>query len=176
MTYLGERYGVTAGARFEDAIKWLPLMRPYRGPEDGRNTDFYWTVYAITHVVYTLNHYNLYRLSPHWLPDEFEFLKENLAEAIRLEDAEMTGEFLDSLKAFGLSDEHPLIRKGTVYVLSQQNADGGWGDPFNEDPYLRYHPSFTAINGLRDIAWKGVGLSFPKLRLLIKKWGVGMDL
>jgi hypothetical protein len=170
MTYLGERYGVTAGAKFEDAIKWLPLMRPYRGFEDGRNKDFYWTVYAVTHVVYTLNHYNLYRLSPRWLPDEFEFLKKNLDEAIRLEDAEMTGEFLDSLKACGLSDEHPLIRKGSVYVLSQQNEDGGWGDPLHEDPYLRYHPSFTAINGLRDIAWKGVGLSFPKLKPLLEKW------
>jgi hypothetical protein len=168
MTYLGERYGVIAGAKFEDAIKWLPLMRPYRGPEGGGNEDFYWTVYAVTHVVYTLNHYNVYQLSPRWLPEEFEFLKTNLEEAIQREDPEMTGEFLDSLKAFGLSDNHPLIRKGTGYVLSQQNADGGWGDVHSEDPYLRYHPAFTAINGLRDIAWRGTRLSFPRLKHLLE--------
>jgi hypothetical protein len=170
LTYLGERYGVVVGASFTDALKWLPVMRPYRGPERGRNEDYYWTVYAVTHVVYTLNHYNVYRLSPRWLPEEFEFLKTNLEEAIRREDPEMTGEFLDSLKAFGLSDEHPLIRKGTGYVLSQQNADGGWGDVKAEDPYMRYHPAFTAINGLRDIEWRGTRLSFPKLKPLLERW------
>lgn len=169
-TYLGERYGVIIGATFRDVIKWLPLMRPYRGRENGCNPDFYWTVYAVTHVVYTLNHYNVYQLSPRWLPHEFEFLKANLEESVRMEDPEMTGEFLDSLKAFGLRDTHPLIRLGTKYVLSKQNADGSWGDPDEEDLYLRYHPTFTAINGLRDIAWRGVRLSFPKLKPLIKKW------
>jgi len=170
-TYLGERYGVVVGAGFSDVIKWLPLMRPYRGYENGRNPDFYWTVYAVTHVVYTLNHYNVYRLSPRWLPDEYEFLKSNLDEAIRMEDPEMTGEFLDTLKAFGLPESHPLIIRGTKYVLSQQNADGSWGNVDEEDLYLRYHPAFTAINGLRDIAWRGVRLSFPKLKPLVEQWG-----
>ncbi len=166
MSYLGERYGVTLGASFRDVIKWLPLMRPY----GGANADYYWTVYAVTHVVYTLNHYNVYQLSPRWLPDEFEFLKSNLTEAISLEDPEMTGEFLDSLKAFGVSDDDPLIRKGTRYVLSQQNADGGWGETAGEDLYLRYHPTFTAVNGLRDIAWRGVRLSFPRLKKMVEGW------
>jgi hypothetical protein len=170
MSYLGERYGVVVGARFRDVLKWLPVMRPYRGAEDGRNPDYYWTVYAVTHVVYTLNDYNVYRLSPRWLPDEFEFLKANLDEAIRREDPEMTSEFLDSLKAFGLPDDHALIRRGTRYVLSKQNADGGWGRMNEKDLYLRYHPAFTAINGLRDIRWRGVGLSFPKLKPLVAQW------
>jgi hypothetical protein len=175
LTYLGERYGVVVGAPFRDVIKWLPVMRPYRGPEEGRNPDYYWTVYAVTHVVYTLNHYNVYQLSPRWLPDEFEFLKTNLEDSIEREDPEMTGEFLDSLKAFGLTEDDPLIRKGTRYVLSKQNADGGWGDMKGEDPYTRYHPAFTAINGLRDIAWRGVRLSFPKLKPLVKQWGVNIN-
>jgi hypothetical protein len=169
-TYLGERYGVKLGASFKDVIKWLPVMRPYRGSENGRNKDFYWTVYAVTHVVYTLNHYNVYQLSPRWLSAEFKFLKANLEESIRQEDPEMTGEFLDTLKAFGLTDKHPLIRKGTKYVLAKQNADGSWGDIEEEDFYLRYHPTFTAVNGLRDIAWRGVRLSFPKLMPLVKEW------
>jgi hypothetical protein len=166
VSYLGERYGVRLGASFRDVIKWLPRMRPY----GGAGADYYWTVYAVTHVVYTLNHYNVYQLSPRWLPDEFEFLKSNLEEAIRLEDPEMTGEFLDSLKAFGLPDDHPLIRKGTRYVLSRQNADGGWGETEGEDLYLRYHPTFTAVNGLRDIAWRGVRLSFPRLQKMVEGW------
>jgi hypothetical protein len=170
MTYLGERSGMMVGARYRDVIKWTPAMRPYRGAENGKNTDFYWTVYAVTHVVYTLNHYNVYQLSPHWLPHEFEFLKVNMDEAIRREDTEMVGEFLDSLKAFGLADNHPLISRGTKYVLSQQNADGGWGEINAEDLYQRYHPAFTAINGLREIAWRGIGLSFPRLKPMLERW------
>ena len=38
-------------------------------------------VLAITHLVYTLNDYNRYRLSQEWLPQEFEFLRENLQGA-----------------------------------------------------------------------------------------------
>jgi hypothetical protein len=170
VSYLGERYGVRVGAPFRDVIKWLPHMRPYRGVDGGANPDYYWTVYAVTHVVYTLNHYNVYQLSPRWLPDEFEFLKSNLEEAVQLEDPEMTGEFLDSLKAFGVGDDDPLIRKGTRYVLARQNADGGWGETEGEDLYLRYHPTFTAVNGLRDIAWRGVRLSFPRLKPMVEEW------
>jgi hypothetical protein len=169
MTYLGERYGVTVGAKLRDVLKWMPAMRPYRGALNGKNPDFYWTVYAVTHIVYTLNHYNVYQLSPRWLPSEFEFLKMNMDEAIARDDAEMTGEFLDTLKAFGLADNHPLISRGTKYVLSRQNEDGGWGEMNAGDLYQRYHPAFTAINGLRDIAWRGTGLSFPELKLLLER-------
>ncbi|HKR01792.1 MAG TPA: hypothetical protein VJT09_14020 [Pyrinomonadaceae bacterium] len=169
MTYLAERYGVVAGAPYKDALKWRPHMLPYRGAEGGENPDYYWTVYAVTHVVYTLNHYNVYQLSPGWLPEEFEFLLANLDEAIAQEDPEMTGEFLDCLKAFGLGDDHPLIRKGTRYLLSKQNEDGGWGVMNAEHTYQRYHPAFTVVNGLRDIAWRGQRLSFPKLKSMLSR-------
>src|SRR5207248_7122609 len=89
---------------------------------------FYDTVYSITHVVYTLNDYGRYRLPPRLLPEEFEFLKSNLREAVAQEDADMLGEFMDSLRAFGLSDADAEIRAGTEYLLAHQNADGSWGD------------------------------------------------
>jgi hypothetical protein len=165
-TYIGERYGVTLGAPYAEVFKWLPTLRPYRGREGGRNEEFYWTVYAVTHVVYTLNDYGARRLSPHWLPDEYDFLTENLEEAAALKDAEMMGEFLDTLKAFGLADDHPLIRRGTEFVLAEQHPDGSWGNPEAEDIYLRYHPTFTAVNGLRDYAWRGGELSPARRRLL----------
>jgi hypothetical protein len=169
-SYIGERYGIVLGAPYGEVIKWLPLMRPYRGADNGKNPDFYWTVYAITHVIYTLNDYNAYKLLPRWLPDEFEFLQTNLKEAVAGEDPEMMGEFLDSLKAFGLSDNHPLIRQGVEYVLSQQNEDGSWGNAESEDVYQRYHPTYTAIDGLRDYAWRGTKICFPKLKPLVKQW------
>jgi hypothetical protein len=171
-SYLGERYKVKLGARYADVIKWLPSMRPYPKRADGYD-DFIWAVYAVTHVVYTLNGYSTYKLSPRWLPAEYEFLKDSLDDLIDLEDADAVGETLDSLKSFGLSDRHALIRRGVDYLLSTQNADGSWGDTEAEDVYDRYHPTLTAVNGLRDYAWTKRRLVFPELMPELRRWARG---
>lgn len=170
-SYFAERLGVNLGARYPDVIKWLPAMRPYRGREKGNNPDFVDSIYAVTHVVYTLNGYSLYKLSRRWLPDEYEFLRANLAETIVMEDPESMGEFLDSLKSFGLREDHPLIRTGMDYLLETQNADGSWGNVDDQDIYERYHPTWTAIDGLREYAWRGERLHFPKYMKLLKAIG-----
>jgi hypothetical protein len=72
-----------------------------------------------------------------------------------MEDAESTGELLDTLKSFGLSEAHPLIQKGKDFLLASQNPDGSWGDLSAKDIYERYHPTWTAIDGLREYAWHG---------------------
>jgi hypothetical protein len=169
-TYTGERYGVEVGARFVDCLKWLSVMRPYRGREADANPDFYDTVYAVTHVVYTLNDYDALRLSPRLLPDEFAFLKTHAGEAIRMEDAEMLGEFIDSLMVFGLDDDQPLIRRGMNYLLSQQNEDGSWGAT-DAGIYTRYHSTWTAMGGLLVYAWHGGDrLSFPELAPMLEQF------
>jgi hypothetical protein len=166
-SYMGERYGVRLGAWFADVIKWLPTMRPYPKYDDGNNRDYYWAVYAVTHVVYTLNDYSSYNLSPSWLPHEYAFLKRNLKQAIVMKDPETMGEYLDTLKSFGLPEDHPLIVKGLTYLLSQQNPDGSWGDAEAEDIYERYHPTWTARDGLREYRWRGKRLSFQRLKPLL---------
>jgi hypothetical protein len=168
-TYSGDRYGVTMGTRYEHVLRWLPDMRPYRGREGDANPHFYDAVYAVTHVVYTLNDYSRYNLSPRWLPEEFAFLKSSFGEAVEMEDAEMVGEIMDSLRAFGLKETHPLIRKGVAYLLSQQNEDGSWGDADDDDVYGRYHPTWTAVDGLREYAWRGERLSFPHVMPLLSR-------
>jgi hypothetical protein len=153
-TYTGDRYGVTLGVPYSAVVRWLPAMRPYRGRDGGANPEYYDIVYAVTHVVYTQNDYSLFHLSPSSLPDEFAYLKANLGEAIALRDPETMGEMLDCLKSFGLNDTDPLIRTGTEYLLSSQNPDGSWGNMKTSDIYLRYHPTWTAVDGLRDYKWK----------------------
>jgi hypothetical protein len=165
--YVGDRSGFRLGATYGDVLKWLPGLRPYRGSEGGANAEFYDTVYSLTHVVYTLNDYGRYRLPPSLLPEEFEFLKSNLREAVREGDADMLGEFMDSLRAFGLSDSDAEIRAGTDYLLAHQNADGSWGDAREGDIYLRYHPTWGGVAALSDYAWRGTGPSAAKLRLVL---------
>jgi len=164
--YVGERYGVRLGASYAEVLRWLPSLRPWRA--DLSSDEFYDNVYAVTHVVYTLNDYGRYRLSPRWLPGEFAFLRSHVGVAVARGDADMLGEFLDSLRAFGLTESDPEIRAGVEFLLAGQNADGSWGDPSERDIYLRYHPTWNAVAALSDYDWKGHGLSFPEVRPLLK--------
>jgi hypothetical protein len=160
--YTGERYGVRLGGALEDATQWVPQFRPYRGREAGRDEDWSDLTYLITHLIYTLNGYGQFRLQPEWLPDEWAFLRANLKEAIAMDDPETAGEFLDTLKSFGMSERDPSIRTGMEFLLSRQNPDGSWGEPGAADPYARYHPTWTAIDGLRDYAWQGERVTSPE--------------
>jgi hypothetical protein len=166
-SYSGERYGIKLGGSFVDVIKWLPTMRPYPTYSERYNPDFYWALYAVTHIVYTLNDYSSYRLSPRCLPEEYAFLKLNLRFFIDMEDAESVGELLDTLKSFGLSKDHRLIVEGEGFLLTQQNCDGSWGDSSTNDIYERYHPTWTAIDGLRDYAWRGLRSSVVTQRFTL---------
>ena len=173
-TYTGDRYGVKLGAHYTNVLKWLPTLRPYRGSENGANPEFYDTVYAITHIVYTLNDYSVYRLSPRWLPQEYEFLRSNLKEAVRGGDSDMLGEFMDTLKSLGATRDDPRIRMGMEYLLSHQNRDGSWGNVDEEDIYDRYHPTWSGITGLSEYRWRrGEGLSFPELKPMLELWANG---
>lgn len=168
-TYSGEHYGVPLGASYADVLKWLPTLRPFR-TDDNKSDEFYDTVYAITHVVYTLNDYSLYRLNPRWLPQEFKFLRDNMIVAIRQRDSDMLGEFMDTLRSFGLTTDDALIRKGMEYFLAHQNRDGSWGDVRERDIYLRYHPTWNAVAALSEYAWRGERLSHPELLPLLEQW------
>jgi hypothetical protein len=169
-TYVGARCGILFGARYLDVLKWLPTMRPYPVGAD-ENVEFLRdAIYAVTHIVYTLNDYSTYRLAPRWLPEEFAFLRANVASACERKDPEVLGELLDSLKAFGLLARHPLIKRGTRYLLAEQNEDGSWGDPDEENIRTRCHTTWTAIDGLRTCAWRGERLHRPEVKSTLKGW------
>jgi len=151
-TYVAERSGVVFGAAHADVLHWAPLMRPYPTAEADEDV-LREAIYAATHVVYTLNDYNTYRLSPRRLPAEFAFLKANVAAACTRDDPEVLGELIDALKAFGLRRNDPLVVLGTRFLLENQNEDGSWGDPNEQNIRTRLHTTWTAIDGLRDYAW-----------------------
>jgi len=168
-TYVSGRCGIFFGASYPDVLKWLPTMRPYPVGADEDVEFLRDAIYAVTHVVYTLNDYGTYRLRPVWLPREFAFLKANVASACERNDPEVLGELLDSLKAFGLRATHPLIIRGTKYLLEQQNEDGSWGDTHEENIRTRCHTTWTAIDGLRTCAWRGERLSRPDVKSMLKR-------
>ena len=167
--FCGDRNGVPFGIGYEDMMRWLPHMRRYRGP----NRDvaaFYDSVYAISHVVYTLNDYGVWLLDPRLLPHEYEFLTRHLGAALAIGDPDMVGEFMDSLRAFGLDNDDAHIEAGVEFLVASQNRDGSWGAQEAGMEYPRFHATWAALDGLRDFAWRGYGLSYPRLQPALKRW------
>lgn len=164
--YMAARAGVSLGAGYADMMRWLPTLRPY--PVERTDADFRDAAYCVTHVVYTLNDYNVYRLRPAWLPQEFAFLKSHLRGAVEDEDAEMVGEFLECLKCFGLGAGSPLVRAGTDFLLDTQNADGSWGDTDTGSVYANYHTTLAATGGLTEVRWRATRLAFPEVKPLLR--------
>lgn len=163
-TWSGEHYGVKLGADFADVAALIPTLRPYRGADRGKNDEFFDIAYAVTHIVYVFNNYGTYRLRPEWLPQEYAYLRDNFEYLIAIDDAETMGEFIDTLKSFGMTEKDPLIRRGMDFIVSRQHADGSWGDidPADRDTYTLYHSTWTAINGLMDYAVGEERVSFPE--------------
>lgn len=147
--YFCERYGLQLPVSYSDVMSLLPLLRPYPQP---RSRGYYDAIYAVTHLVYTLNDYNRSRLPARLLGRERAFLKASMSWAIRQGQADTVGEIVDSLAGCGLGDTDPLMMKGRAFILEQQRADGGWGD--EGDEYGRFHSVWTCIDGLRDYRWR----------------------
>ncbi len=155
-TYTGDHTGITLGVPYAAVLQWLPAMRPYPARRARNDSDYYGGVYAATHLVYTYNDYSRFKVSRACFAEEFEHLTANLRQAITEQDPETMGEYLDSLRSFGLTFRDPIVRTGFEYLLSAQNDDGSWGDTKDPDPYGRYHPTWTAIDGLREYRWTRV--------------------
>jgi hypothetical protein len=156
MTFGGDGYGVPIGGRYADVLRWLPTMRPYPARSSISEDEYYEVLNSVTHVVYTVNSYNLYRIQPACFPQEFAFLKANLPVAIQEHDPETLGEYMDTLQAFGMTFSDPLLQKGVDYLLSVQNPDGSWGDLHDPDIYNRYHATWTSLGGLQSFRWRRV--------------------
>jgi hypothetical protein len=140
-------------------LRQLPALRPY--PSERSDVDFWDAAYAVTHIVYTLNDYDVYSLRREWLPREFAFLKSHMAGIIADKDAETVGEFLSCLKCFGLGGRSPLVRAATDLLLALQKADGSWGETGGGDSYANYHTTLVAAAGLMEISWRGEPANFP---------------
>jgi hypothetical protein len=156
-SYVGDAYGVTLGAHYRDVVKWLPSLRSYNGHDDKMEFDIF---YAITHVIYTLNHYNERRIANSLLPDEIAFLRRKLKAAIAEEDPEMVGEALDCLKAAGF-ERDAQVEAGVKFLIATQHADGAWAED-DDGGYTAYHSAWTGLDGLRDYHFHGMVKRLPK--------------
>ncbi len=146
--YFCEQYGLRLPVSYSDVMSLLPTLQPYPSAGSRHYRD---AIYAVTHIVYTLNDYNRSRLPARQVRRERAFLEASLPWAIGQGEADTVGEILDSLAGCGLADTNPLMVKGRRFLLEQQRDDGGWGD--EDDEYGRFHSVWTCIDGLREYRW-----------------------
>jgi hypothetical protein len=105
------------------------------------------------------------------LPEEYAVLETSLQEAIAARDEDMLGEIMDGLRAFGVTNQNETMRAGMEYLLADQNANGSWGNPADQDIYSLYHPTWCAVTGLSEIAAQEVGA-----RLDLTPYAAGISL
>ncbi len=84
--YYANRVGVNLGASFSDALKWLPDVRPYKGPHQLDWNEYVDQCYLVTHVVFTLSEWGALRLDKELLPHEYYFLREHMISQIRVKN------------------------------------------------------------------------------------------
>jgi len=168
-TYVAEQCDMILGCRYADLLKWISVMRPYPKltKKDKGFDEWVDALYAVTHVVYTLNDYGAHRLRSRLLAIELDFLRSSVAIACRQDDYELLGELLDSLKGLGLSESDPLIVRGTKCLLESVNDDGSWGD-YDANIRSRCHTTWTAIDGLRSHSWLRARAIHKKYQAFLK--------
>jgi hypothetical protein len=169
LSYTVEGFGARLpGGSYSDVFQWIRNLRPYRGHCKGANSEFADIAYAVTHVIYTLNDYHRFRLSRRCLPDELEFLIDNMSAVLESGDVELLGEFVDALRALGFSGRNQPVRDACRVLASCQNADGSWGQPDEPYPYTAFHTTWTVIDALRSYNWPGRGRVPGQLRRAVR--------
>ena len=168
--FYADRVGLTLGCPYVEIFKWLPTLRPYKGPSDLSWEEYVDQCYLVTHVIFTTNNWGELRLSPSHFPHEYFFLRSHLPVHIYLRDVHLIAEFVESLRCFGCSDDDPLIRQGMRVLLDKQTSQGLWDDTGNLEPYRTYHATMCSAQALLAHKFRGYGPGIPSTLPLLTKW------
>ncbi len=146
-THIAEGVGMRLGWSVRDVAAWRRVMLPYPRPKRRLTKAAESAFYAVTHLVYVLNDYNLHSLPRARFLPEVEFLRAACAIAIAGDDLEGMGEAIDVLLALGEPHDDPLLVRARRRILATQNRDGSWGRR-GDEPYTRLHKTWVALDGL----------------------------
>jgi len=169
-TFYADRVGLTLGCSYKEVFKWLPQLRPYKGPKDLGHEAYTDQCYLITHIVFTLNNWGELRIEPQLLSHEHFFIREHLSVQIRNRDVHLVGEFIECLRAFGATDNDSHIRAGITFLLEEQEEDGSWDKGEDRDDYTTYHATMVGVQALLAHSFRGAGPGITELGPLLKEW------
>ena len=108
-------------------ISRLHIIRPYKSLKQIGEIAFKEQCYFVTHLILALTSWGRYKLPKQSMIPEFIFLLQNLNVVIKLGDPELAGEFLQSLRLLGVSNESYPIQRGISYLLNKEKSLKGKG-------------------------------------------------
>ena len=153
-SHVCECFGLKTGGRYHDLLSWIHKMRPYPPTHQYETDEHFESLYAVTHMVYTLSNYGTRRVSPRLLKPEVRHLHASLDSAIELGHCDAVGEIVAALMALGFDGRTRLIRRGWEFLVEAQRENGSWSDPQTDD-CTGWHPTWAAIDALRGYTWRG---------------------
>jgi len=107
-------------------------------------------LYLVTHVLYSINDFSLYKIpKKHYIP-EFDFLKQALSDTIYIvKNNDILGELVDCLRLFSgeeLDDfTQELITRAQVFIVNRQKAGGGFPEGGVNSDIHATHTALTAL-------------------------------
>ncbi|KAK8804159.1 hypothetical protein WA171_000252 [Blastocystis sp. BT1] len=167
--------GIDLECSYDDFLRWLPFLRPYKSSLELPWKEFVDQCYLITHVIFTLSQWGQLRLQIQQLPHEYLFLQEHLPLMIQKKDVHLVGEFIQCLRIFGVEENNSSILDGLQFLLEEQNADGSWDnqmmDGFHVDlAYVAYHATMVAIQALIPPMFTGFGCMSESTEEIVSRW------
>lgn len=80
-----------------------------------------------------------------------------------------TGAAIQGMKAAGIADDHPAVKKAVNWLLDIQNKDGGWGESCLSDKQKRYLPLHDSTPSQTAWALDALTAAAPKLTTAIER-------
>jgi hypothetical protein len=155
-----------------DVVKLLPLARSYQRIDELGNDTFLWQCYFITHLIYVFSDWGQHLLPRQLFSEEFEFMISNMDLVIRLDDPELVGEFLQSLKILQMDewvdlDLWHVMDAGYSYLTDLEEKEGLQGRFMNGRRSVkdRYHSSYCASVGLQDYYYSKVNMGISAVKI-----------
>jgi len=108
--------------------------------------------FLITHIAYMLSNYSQLRLREKDAPWLYDYLRRNFNDILAMGHTDLIGECVDIFRSLGYTEDNcEIVRKGTVYLLERQNAEGAWGTSREQvgSAYDLMHPTSCAIWAMR---------------------------
>lgn len=111
--------------------------------------------YFVTHKVFTRTAWCKYCLNPSEWKNEKDFLIFYIGRIIQLQDIELLGEFIQTLKCLGISEEENVLKNALQFLMSKYDRkNGGWLT--NTDTFeSKYHATICAVGALLQHNFKG---------------------
>nr|CCA26664.1 conserved hypothetical protein [Albugo laibachii Nc14] len=180
-TYYAELVGVSLGTSHIDVFLHISTMRlSYKGlrPVDPEGLE--WNLFAdqlrmIFGFLEVMSDFGVLQLNSTYFESEIRFIFNGMYihQAILLNEFELVGRFLQSMKLFGaafISSHNALINACETFLLGQQLSQNGSWCKEHWTPADQYKATVTCAKALLNPKFRGYGPAHVECQRYLEKW------